>query len=102
LLSLSPPLSICHSLTHSRVHTCPAGALKMGTLLGLEADLGDGITGEQARGGGGTGTDPGGWTATFSSPLIRLCGFERLGLRHNVVYNAQYQASHVFCLHSKP
>jgi hypothetical protein len=72
----------------------------MGTLLGLEADLGDGITGERAR--GGTGTDPGGWTATFSSPLIRLCGFERLGLRQNVVYNAQYQASHVFCLNPTP
>jgi tetratricopeptide (TPR) repeat protein len=68
-------------------------ALKMGTLLGLETDLGDGITGERVR--GGTETDPGGWTATFSSPLIRLCGFERLGQRQNVVYNAQYQASHV-------
>ena len=85
---------------HARAKTCapawPAGALKMATLLGHEADLGDGFTGEGAR--EANATSPGGWTAAFSSPMIRLSGFERLGHRHNVVYNAQYQASHVFFL----
>ena len=76
-----------------------AGAEKMASLQGQVADFTDGQDSCGGEGGGGVvSSGGGGWSANFSAPLIRLNGFDRLGLRLNVAYNTQYQSSHVFFL----